>query len=613
MKYRKLLAALLLLLACVSAYAQAPEGVELDVHELTLDLAAEDPTATLTAAVLPEGNEANLRWSVSDDKVLSCEDGRLTALRRGKAVVTVRAGDRKDTCSVTVINSSYPDRIVAYPSSIELEPFQTRKLECVSLPGTASNEYRYRSGNTKVASVDENGLVTAGTSGSTRITVTSTVDSRISVVIPVTVQYGKRITGLSFASPTLTLGKGETAYCGLVREPADASRAIYYKSSDEEVVSVDEDGMLTALRCGKSQITAISHRNTAISATMWVMVTDSLYPTAIVCDPDGTILMNVGQETELSVSMLPEGCDDGYAVTSTHIDIVRAEGTTLKALKRGMAVITIHSLYNDKLHKDITVMVQDGTGVLEMPLRRTDEDGIEENVARIRAIKEYTLQVLASLYDDGSIDETEYRRRVGIVENAFDMYDFVWTVDEVQKYWSPANSEGGAKDFKPGIFYYGLPYSSSLHYDHNYNVEKALDQGRYVPVEGKNYYLLKKKPNTPSTNYAGNNCSAFVSLALWKKTVNSGSIYNTNVLRDSYSLATYFEPERLKAGDILVCSGEHVVMFLYFADEEKTQAVFIQQGGSEPGINTVNTFVQDISYYLDNDYRMRHLRTYDEE
>lgn len=617
MKVWKLLTALIVLLLTVTALAQAPERVELDIHELVLDLAGENPTAVLTAAVFPEGAENNLKWYVSDDKVLSCENGQLTALRRGKAVVTVRPhgyGNIKDSCSVTVIDSRIPERIAAYPSSISLEPFQTRQIECISLPGTSSCEYLYKSGNNRIVTVDETGLVTAVGQGSSRVTVVSALDPNVSVTIPVTVQYGKRITDLSFPNAVITMERGETAYCGLVREPADSSNAILYVSSDEDVVRVDEDGTLTALRHGKAQITATSHRNLAVTASMWVMVTDSLYPTKINCTPEEPPVLGIGDSVTLSVSMEPAGCDDRYYISSSHGDIVSVKGDTITGLKRGMSVISVFSVYNDELVKDIPVVVEDGEVVLRMPLRRTDEAGIADNVACIRAVRECAFKELDALNDAGVlIKEKEYERRREIIENAFTMYDFVWTVNEVQKYWSPANSEGGAKDFKPGTFYYGLPYTSGSNYNHTYSVEKALEEERYVPVEGKEYYLLKKSPYASATAYAGNDCSAFVALCMWEHTVYAGNPVKTGTLYYDYRLVHFEDPMELRPGDILVRHSVHVVMFLYWADEEHTQAVFIQQGGSEPGINTVNTVVQDISYYTDDYYRLRRIRNFTED
>ena len=604
------------LLFTAAAAEVMPTSVLLSESELTLDISREDSSVRLESSLVPEGSGNGIRWYVSDERVVRVEDGLVTPLKVGTAVITVRAkgyNGIKASCTVNVIDSSLPSRIVAYPGKLELEPSRTAQVSCVSLPVGSSAEYEYRTSNPSVATVDENGLVTAVGRGSTKLTVTSRENPAVTVTVPITVEYGKRITDLYFSSDLMTLQKGDVAYCGLVRTPADASSAIMYESSDEDVVCVDQDGLMTALRHGAVMITATSCRNYSITDTFMVVVEDPNYPTEIVYSTDREPLLGVGDEIRFSVSMLPANCDDSYVITSSREDIVSVDGDTVKALKRGMSIVTIRSLYNDKLTAEIPVTVQDGTNVLEMPLRKTDEAGIEANVARIRAIKQCAIDELTRLNEAGVlIKEKEYARRVEIIENAFDMYDFVWTVDEVQKYWSAANSELGNKDFKPGNFYYGLPYTSGTNYNHTYNVTKAIEQERYVPVEGKNYYLLNR--NTAyGASYAGNDCSAFVALSLWKHTVYAGDTIKTGTLYYDYRLVHFEDPMELRPGDILVRHSVHVVMFLYWADEDHTQAVFIQQGGSEPGINTVNTVVQDISYYTDDYYRLRRIRNFTED
>ena len=612
---RFLLPVIVLSLLMAAAAEVVPKAITLNESTLTLDLNGENASFLLTAVFSPEDAACEVRWSVSDERIVKVEDGLVTPLKTGSAVVTARAkgyNDVKAACKVTVIDSSVPSRIVAYPAVIELEPSRTCKVECVTLPAGCRTDYEYRIANTSVATVDENGLVTAVNRGSTTLTVVSREHPNVSVTVPVSVEYGKRITDLYFAEPLITMQKDETVYSGLVRTPADSSKAIIYTSSDENVISVDEDGNLTAHRHGKVIITATSYRNFAISATLMVTVEDKLYPTEINYTADCDTALSVGESMHLSVSLLPETCDPRYEITSSREDIVSVDGDTLTGLKKGMSIVTVRSLYNPDLTAEITVTVSDGTIVLEMPLRKTDEAGIDDNVARIRAIKENAVRDLTALYEEGSIGQKEYKRRTEIVEEAFSMYDFVWTVDELQKYWSAPNSEMGAKDFRPGTFYYGLPYTSGTRYNHTYNVTKALEQERYVPAEGKNYYLLHKDPAVFGSSYAGNDCSAFVALAIWGHTKYSGEVVKTGTLYYDYRLIAFDDPAELKPGDILVRHSVHVVMFLYWADEEHTQAVFIQQGGSEPGINTVNTVVKDLAYYTENYYRLRRLRNWDD-
>lgn len=59
-------------------------------------------TLKLTAS-LTDGSSAEIAWSSSDESVATVEDGAVTALKAGTAVITAAAGEGlSDTCTVTV-------------------------------------------------------------------------------------------------------------------------------------------------------------------------------------------------------------------------------------------------------------------------------------------------------------------------------------------------------------------------------------------------------------------------------------------------------------------------------------------------------------------------------
>ena len=78
----------------------AVESITLNKTELTLE---PDATETLIATVLPENaTDKTVAWSTSNPEIAIVEDGVVTAMNEGEAVITAKAGEKEATCKVVV-------------------------------------------------------------------------------------------------------------------------------------------------------------------------------------------------------------------------------------------------------------------------------------------------------------------------------------------------------------------------------------------------------------------------------------------------------------------------------------------------------------------------------
>ena len=149
-------------------------GVTLDRDALTL---AVDGTAQLTATVTPsDATDQTVIWSSSDTNVATVdENGVVTAVGVGSATITVTTteGSYTDTCAVTVtqpVTGVTLDR-----DELSLTVGRTETLTATVTPDNASDKtVTWSSSDETVATVDENGVVTAVGVGSATITVTTT-------------------------------------------------------------------------------------------------------------------------------------------------------------------------------------------------------------------------------------------------------------------------------------------------------------------------------------------------------------------------------------------------------------------------------------------------------
>ena len=138
-----------------------------------------------------------------------------------------------------------------------LETGETLALKATVLPENAGNKaITWSSSAENVASVDENGLVTAKAAGEAVITVVTAdgykeASCTVTVTAPVV-----PVTKVTLNKSELALEVGGAEKLSATIEPGDATdKSISWKSSDESVAVVDKNGVVTALKAGTTTVT----------------------------------------------------------------------------------------------------------------------------------------------------------------------------------------------------------------------------------------------------------------------------------------------------------------------------------------------------------------------
>jgi len=281
--------------------------------------------------------------------------------------------------------------------------------------------------------------------------------------------------------------------------------------------------------------------------------------------------------------------------SNTSVATVTEEGR-VTARKSGTAVITCTTT-KGSLSASCTINVLDTTLAVTIPARTTGISGISANLAKIEAIRKSAINQVLSLAMRGQISGTESAARQAVINRAFEMQAFPWMTKKVQEYWNKAYAY---KRYLPDTVYYGMPYiqtgPSYGYVNRRYNVEKALSEGRYTST-GKGYYLLNQSKLLDKM-YVGNDCSAFVSMSQFGLN-HSASFLNTTAMAKSTYYRTISSYSDLRPGDLLVKSGDHTVLFLYYVDAFKTRMMIIEQGGNG---STVICSVFDTSWFESRGY-----------
>ena len=156
------------------------------------------------------------------------------------------------------------------------------------------------------------------------------------------------VTGIKVSPDTLTLNrKDETAQltAEVIPSYADNTR-VKWKSSDENVVTVDEKGKVTAVGNGTATITVTSVSGN-YTATVAVTVKIPVEIEKISIEAEKETLTKLGESTELKVKIEPENADAQKLIWKSENEMIAAvdENGKVTAIGNGMAIITVTTEY----------------------------------------------------------------------------------------------------------------------------------------------------------------------------------------------------------------------------------------------------------------------------
>lgn len=180
-------------------------------------------------------------WKSSNSKVASVNTyGLVTAKKAGSATITAKIKNAEATCQITVAKT----KINLNKTSLSMERNAT-----FTLTATTSNqsEVTWKSSRSSIATVDEKGTVTALKPG--EVTITATADQS-TATCKITVKQ-----------PTVTLNKTKLVLYRkqTARLSAFVSSGVnpFWKSTKKSVATVDQNGIVTAVKHGTAIITAV--------------------------------------------------------------------------------------------------------------------------------------------------------------------------------------------------------------------------------------------------------------------------------------------------------------------------------------------------------------------
>ena len=235
---------------------QPVSGITLSETAITVALSSN--RIQLRATVAPDNAvNKNVTWKSTDAAKATVDaNGLITLKGTGTVSIIATSADNPAVTAICNITISVPVTSVALDATDKtMYAGSSERLTYTLLPANASSTaVTWTSTNSKVATVDGTGLVTAKSVGTTVI-ILKTTDGSYSVYCTITVL--RTATGIKLDVATLDLAAGSTYTMSPKLSPADSTDTIItWESSDTKIAMVDANGKITGKSTGTAIITA---------------------------------------------------------------------------------------------------------------------------------------------------------------------------------------------------------------------------------------------------------------------------------------------------------------------------------------------------------------------
>lgn len=331
-----------------AAVTPPPSGV-VPVSSITLNKTSlyleKDQMEQLTATVKPDNaTNKDVSWSSSDESVAIVDrDGKVTGVWDGNATITATADGKSATCAVTVTVVIPVESITLDYTSLTLSIGGSATLTATVKPDNASDKtVVWSSSNSAIASVDQNGTVTALAEG--RVEIKASAGGK-EAICPVTVLAGNvGVKALSLNRISIHLEPGQQFTLIPFIFPENATDKNVEWSVGNTNMATVKDGVVSAVKAynGYTTLTASAAKGRyKAQCLVWVM--DQVIPVTGLSLNKTSLSLTTGESETLVATISPSNAsEDQVSWRSSNPDCATVNEKTgqVSALQEGTTVIT---------------------------------------------------------------------------------------------------------------------------------------------------------------------------------------------------------------------------------------------------------------------------------
>jgi uncharacterized protein YjdB len=308
-----------------------PTSLKLSKSSLNI---TKNQTVKVAATVTPgDATDKTVIWKSSNTQVATVDTkGNVKGIANGSATITATAKDNSNIFKTVSVKVSTKTIKLNKTSVSVIAGKKTDLNATVSPSDSADKTVKWKSSNTKIATVDSNGMVTGKAPG--KATITATVTGAKDVKVTVTVTPPVTAKSVKLNKSSATVGKGKTITLSATISPSNTNnKTVNWKSSNIKVAKVDSKGKVTAVGAGTATITATTSNGKKTTATITVPYTKTLSAGTWKAGKDlpegryritttnGTGNLIIASGTDRFVNEILSSEDDGFGVLVVTTDI----------------------------------------------------------------------------------------------------------------------------------------------------------------------------------------------------------------------------------------------------------------------------------------------------
>ena len=239
------------------------QSVSFKTKEITLGVGQE---SSLDVVISPKDAKNTYKLSSTDSSIVKVTGNKVMALKKGDCSIKVTTDNNlTNYADITVVSA--PKKISA-PKKVVMANGESYTFKPDDSENTPSDFYTYNIDNKNVATIDKTGTIKAISKGNATITITSYngIEKKVKL------QIFNEPTSFKLNLAHTTMGVGGTINIVPEFNKNEGTSSYTFTTDNDHIVSVDNKGLVKALREGEANVTCTLYNN--LSATCKIIVTE---------------------------------------------------------------------------------------------------------------------------------------------------------------------------------------------------------------------------------------------------------------------------------------------------------------------------------------------------